>query len=419
MYPQHPSGWDVHEEYHVDHTNTASTSSSLGHIHHPQPVRATPGSFVWGTDSHPLARQADLDDYSHGATYFPAPSNTLGLFPTNPEYSAIAGSPSGPPRHLPPTPPARLEIQDFDIEGGWSFDAVGRTHYVPHGRIKEVGEGDDDLPGMAQDVDSCTFSDEQSLPPETAPPPRPVHRTFELLPLSLLDRLPLGDGSNTYIAPHPHDSPASFVFNDRPTTPETFSSPPTILTQSQEFNIIKQNLMSLMTASLDIISLHATFAALPKPVDADLALCNQVGETLHAVQKSLERRSGIPPEEWRLRSISCQRKYDYRLMSLRKTLQRLHLLSKTAPRVNQFTKIRDLLKQHQEKLSDLAAKFNATFDRLKLRHFRNLVTNVYNDIQQRVDGRREERKTARAARLGSYGYAFHREGRRPSMVKVS
>ncbi|KAJ7496596.1 hypothetical protein FB451DRAFT_1549689 [Mycena latifolia] len=439
MFPQHfpqdPSGgWDDYYSFHVDHTNTASTS--FRHIRQPQPIRAIAGSRLWGTDSRFLARQeADrtyVDEYSYGATYFPGPENTLGLFSTDPDYSAVADSPSRPPRHLQPTPPARRQIRGYDIEGGWSFDASGRTRYVPHGGIKEVDEEEEDLTAtMPQDVDplaeeSRTFFDGQPLPPETTPPPRPVHRTVELLPPSILDRLSLGDGSTAYIgalpptSPHEsHDFSGSFNFNDRSTTPATCSSP-TILTQSQELNIVEQNLVSIMTGSLDIVSLHATFAALPGPLDADLALCDQVGQALHAVEKSLKRRSQISPEEWRLRSASCQRKYDHRLMSLRKTLQRLHLLSTAAPRarVHQLTKLRNLLKHHHAKLSDLAAKFNATFDRLRSRHFSNLLGDVYNDIQRRVEGRKEERKTARAARR-PYESVFYREGRRPSLVEVA
>ncbi|KAJ6534034.1 hypothetical protein DFH09DRAFT_1284297 [Mycena vulgaris] len=414
-------GWDVDFDpsYHGDHMNTASTSSF---IHHPRPVRATTGSLVWGTDPRALARPKDTrthyDEDSYRATYFPGHKNTLGLFSADPNYSAAADSPSHTPRHFQRTPLARRQIQDYDIEGGWTHDVSGRTHYVPHGGIKEVDEDDDTMAYDPLAEESRTFLDEQPLPPETTPPPRPIPRTVELLPISLLDSLPPGDTSGAYIGAPPSSSPElfhdfSFDFNDRPTTPATPSSP-TILTQSQELNIVEQNLVSIMTGSLDIVSLHATFGALPVPLDADLALCDQLSEALNAVQKSLKRRADIPPEEWRLRSVSCQRKYDHRLMSLQKTLKRLHFLSTAAPRVNQFAKLRELLKHHHAKLSDLAAKFNATFDRLHVRHFSVLLMGVYNETQRRLDARKEERKTSRAARW-PYGSAF----RRPSLVEVS
>ncbi|KAJ7133721.1 hypothetical protein C8R43DRAFT_1022874 [Mycena crocata] len=407
--------------------NTASTSSSSGHIHQPQALRPIPGALAWGTEQHPLVRGPSYPHDSYASTYFPGPENSLGLFSMDPNYSTAEGSTSRPSRHLQPTPPTRLEIKNFEIEGGWSFDAAGRTLYVPHGGIKEVDEHNVDLPAsMAVDLphDSRTFIDEP-LPPETTPPPRPVHRPIELIPLPLLDRLPLGDGSNTYTGPLPIASPpkfddfyGSFNFHDRPTTPTTCSSP-NIMTQSQELNVIEQNLVSIVTATRDIKSLRAIFATLSGPVDAGVVLCKQVSKALHEVEASLKRRSVIPPEEWRLRSISCQRKYDYRLRSLRTTLQRLHTLSSTPPRVTQFKKIRDLLDQHRAKLSDLAAKFNATFDRLRYRHFTNLCTDVYNDVQRRIYARKEDRKAARAARTGPYGFAFHLQGRRPSIVEAS
>ncbi|KAJ7750125.1 hypothetical protein DFH07DRAFT_551528 [Mycena maculata] len=434
--PRSPPGRDIDSDsfYLVEHTmNTASTSSSFGHIHQPQPIRAVPSSLVWGTDPHTLARQEDYREEQSGATYFPGPENSLGLFSTDPKFSAVTGSPSGFP-HLQPFPPAPLEIEDYDIEGGWSFDVTGRAHYVPHGGIKEFGD-DDEHEHMhvspAEGVyplaeDSRTFLNEEPLPPETTPPPRPKQRPVELVPLHILGRLPLGDGSNTYLGPPSpsspiqyHDFSGSHDYNDHSATPRTCSSP-TILTQSQELRTIEENLVSLMTGSLDILFLHATFAAVPVPLDADLQLCDQVGDALHAVETSLKRRSEISPEEWRLRSISCQRKYDYRLLSLQKTLRRLHVLSSRPPRVSHLEKIRVLLRQHHAKLSDLAAKFNATFDRLRVRHFTHLLSDVYNDIQRGVAERKEERKTARAARWpGPYDHAFHREGRRPSIVEVS
>ncbi|KAJ7672109.1 hypothetical protein B0H17DRAFT_1141265 [Mycena rosella] len=423
-------GWDVVRDFEPSYRANNTTGSSFfagGHIHQPQPMRAIFG-FRGGKDPRVLVQQEDdrtfLDEESYDATHFPGAENSLGLFSTDPKYAAAAaGSPSRP-RHRWPTPPPRREIADYEREGGWSFDASGRTCYVPHGGIKEVDEDEDD-DMVAQDLlVEETFLREQPLPPETTPPPRPVPRTVELVPLSFLDRLPFGDGPNLYIgalppsSPQLHDFPGLFDFNDdRSTTPSTCSSP-TILTQSQELNIVEQNLLSIMTGSLDIVSLHATFAALSAPSDADLALCHQVGEALHAVQESLKRRSLVSPEEWRLRSVSCQRKYDHRLMSLRKTLQRLHVLSSAPPRVHQFTKLRDMLKHYHAKLADLAAKFNATFDRLRCRHFSILLSSVYKDVQRRTEARKEERKTARAARR-PYESVFHREGRRPSLVEVS
>ncbi|KAJ6593192.1 hypothetical protein B0H19DRAFT_13894 [Mycena capillaripes] len=414
---QGSSRWDIDFDsfYDGDHTYTVFTPSiSPGCVYQPQPVRPV-GSLLWGTDRHALARPDDSHTYhdedSYAATYFPDKKNTLGLFSTDPNYSAAAGSPR---RHLPPTPQPRLEVQDYEIEGGWSLDATGRTHYVPHGEIKEVDEEDLDI--LAED--SCTFLDEP-LPPETTPPPRPKQRPIELISLPLLDRLPLGDVEpNTRIGPPPpsfHDFSGSFEFNDDSTISTTCSSP-TTLTQSQELNIVEKIVASIMIASLDVFSLHAGFGALPKPNAADRALCDRVGKAIQAVQTSLSRHQGIPPEQWGLRSVSCQRKYHHRLLSLQRTLRRLHILSAVSPRINQVNRLRQFLEDYDAKLTDLAVKFNAMFDRLRDRQWNTVLVGMCADLQRRLDARKQERKTARAVRSGHYDHSFRR---RPSMVEVS
>ncbi|KAJ7188985.1 hypothetical protein C8R46DRAFT_1184236 [Mycena filopes] len=381
-----------------------TASLSFGHIFQPQPVRATPGSLVWGTEP---------EDTSFGATYFPGPDNSLGLFTTDPQYLATAASalPQGSP-----TPPPRLEIQGYEIEGGWTFDALGQTHYVPHGRIEDVPEDVDanDLPLIEN---SSTFFHEQ-LPATTTPPPRPQQRPIQLIPL---DRLPLGDWSNTYTrsgplppSPQYHDDDDDFFnsryeSNDRSATPSTCSSPTILLTHSQELTLVEQLLTSIRGAFADIMTLHAKFDALPESRAADL--CSTVSEALHVVQASLKRHRAVVPEQWRLRTVSCQRKYNYRLTSLKKTLHRLHTLSTASPRVTHaaIDKFCTLLTQHHAKLSDLALKFHATFDRLHDRHWNAWLSGVRTDLYCRVEARR----TARAARVAMGPY-----GRRPSLVVV-
>ncbi|KAJ7252426.1 hypothetical protein B0H12DRAFT_1323897 [Mycena haematopus] len=450
--------------YHVN--DSASTSLSFRHIFQPQPIRPIPRSLAREGDWRALASQGDdrthLDEDSFGTTYFPDPENTLGLFSTHTKYSI---TPSRHPRHLP-TPSTRRRIQDYEREGGWSFDATGRTHYVPHGGIMAVDEDEENL-DITQD--SHTFLDQQ-LPPDTTPPPRPRQRPVELIPLPLLDGLPLGspgnepnplirppspfrdfsisfrshdrlvedprifpdepsdtaspyagppidrpplgDESNTHISPPP---PRSSRLNDNCPTNHPTRSP---LTRSQEADVVDKALLSIMTASLEIVSLHARFGALPKPNAADGTLCHRVGETLHAVEESLRRHRVVPAEQWSLRNVSSRRKYDYRLTSLQRTLGRLHNLSIVSPRVNQVPRVCKLLEQHRAKLSDLATKFNRMFDRLNDRLFHSFLSGVCADYQRGVTARKEDRQAARSARLGLYEYAFHRQ-RRPSMVGMS
>ncbi|KAF8161761.1 hypothetical protein K438DRAFT_306625 [Mycena galopus ATCC 62051] len=199
---QHPN---LDPSYHID--NTASTSLSLGHILQPQPMRPIPRSLARKADWRVAPQDDDrtyLDEDSFAATCFPAPENTLGLFSTDPKYSAVAGSSGYHPRHMP-TPPTRRKIEDYEREGGWSFDAIGQTHYVPHAGIMVVDEDDKNL----AIPDSFL---EQELPPDTTPPPRPKQRPIELIPLPVLDRLPLGplgDKSKTRIGPPPRTFSAS------------------------------------------------------------------------------------------------------------------------------------------------------------------------------------------------------------------
>ncbi|KAJ7647883.1 hypothetical protein FB45DRAFT_1020094 [Roridomyces roridus] len=421
MYPRTStprSDWSANsQDFYLVEPTLLNDMSMPDHIHHPQPVRAIPG-LAWGTDQlrkHSVKR-THPDDLSGETTCFPDPENALGIFSDSPstKYRSFARPLDGIHQRLQQTPPVRpKQIQDYQVEGGWSFDAAGRAHYVPSGGVEEIGDAEEVMPPVDVLVDaSHTFFDQDQLPPGTTPPPGPIQRTIELLPLPVLDRLPLGDGSNTYLGgpPPPSVHDFSFHYDDDPTP----CSSPTLLTQSQELHIIEQNLLSIVTSSLAVGSLHAKFAAVPAPSKEDLWLCDRVSEALHAVETSLRRRSQIPAEEWSLRSTSCQRKYDRRLLSLRKTLQRLHSLS-TLARASQLDKIRALLKQHHAKLSDLAHKFNATFDRLHLRHVSTILSDLYNDIQRRVDGRKEDRKTARAAAR----VRLLREGRRPSLVDVS
>ncbi|KAJ6631365.1 hypothetical protein B0H10DRAFT_2207038 [Mycena sp. CBHHK59/15] len=392
---------------------------------------AVPGTFLWGDqtvdpyDNHTTYHD---DDDTCVANFFPSDSNALGIFSTDPKYAGFSGPTRDSRRRLQPTPPTRLEIQGYQIEGGWTYDASGGTYYVSHGGIKEVGEDDGELANETQPLDplaedSQTFFDEEPLPPDTTPPPRPIHRPIELLPLHVPERLPLHDGSNTLSSQPPPLT--SREFRSLPGCSGVVLSPslavgsPPVLTLSQELNLVEQNLLSLATGSLDVASLHNSFAALPFPLDAHLTLCDAIGEALHAVHQSLKRRSGIAAEEWRLRSDSCKRK----------TLERLRRLANSPPlRVNQFDRVLELLNQHHAKLSDLAGKFNATFDRLRIRHLHKLLTDACAEAQRRrpfpqtdtLDGilKKEERKTARSARLRRYDYALHREGRRPSLVET-
>ncbi|KAJ7198478.1 hypothetical protein GGX14DRAFT_469420 [Mycena pura] len=380
-----------------------------------------PGSIVdlCGTDgrfqalAQPHSSEQWRNAHAYNEQWHPAyEANSLGMFSVDANYhipadarAVLLDSIYASASYSEPAPPAahaRLEIQDYEREGGWSFDATGRTHYVPHGRIVQLADSEDGAGSDAIVDDSRTSLD--ALPPDAPPPPRPMQRTVELIPNAVLDRLPYVCDASPGYAPRP-PSVATPAHHDYSHSPFDF----------------EQNLASIETGCQDIVSLHAKFAALPAPNTADLALCAQIGDALHAVRRSLQRRTQILPEQWCLRSMSCQSKYDYRLMSLKRTLRRLHALSDVslcALSANQYERVRRLLEQHHAKLSDLAAKFNATFDRLRIRHFSSVLRNVYSEIQHHVEKQKqikEERRT-RTVRVAQLG---HWKGRRPSTVAVA
>ncbi|KAK7057781.1 hypothetical protein R3P38DRAFT_2843004 [Favolaschia claudopus] len=426
--------------YHAN--DSASTSATLAHIHQPQPVRPI-GSVVLGQRPRTLASrlQQQLGVVQSPAAFrgkdnFPGPENSLGLFSTDPKYYSVADSSMWHPA-LPPTPHALRRIQDLEREGGWSFDATGQTHYAPHGRIMTVDpvEENDIIPNE----ESLTYLDEP-LPPQTTPPPRPKQRTINLIPSPILDRLPLGEQTNVQANEasftHPNEPPPlpkqrtidllpfehlplgedtnNIQANGNITTHTTCHSPPT--TSPRQDNIEKV-LASIMTALLDVVSLHAKFGALPKPDDADRDLCDRVRNALCAVQESLHRHQTLPVEQCRMRSASYRHKYDRRINSLHRTLRRLHSLSSMSPRATQITRLRKLLESHDTKLSDLARKFNGMFDRLRERYLHARLTTLYADFQRRVTAIKEDRRNTRQARSGHYDHAFHRS-RHLSLIPV-
>ncbi|KAJ7072906.1 hypothetical protein C8F01DRAFT_1105664, partial [Mycena amicta] len=308
----------------------------------------------------------------------------------------------------------RLQIQDYDTEreGDWIFDAAGQTVYVPHGTITEMPDGDEDalLDGT---LARYLIADAEELPLDVPAPPRPLMRERILLPLEVVDNLPLHqDFQYRSISPNHHQLPSKSYDHDVASSLSRNTTPPSILTQSQE---LQQHLMSLSNGSVDILSLHSAsssrlflkdalfsdnrdqqFISQREPDPAALALCEQIGEALQAVRHSLERRA---VEVWCTvgQSTGCsQTRYDARLLSLKRTLQKLHNLSSVSIgtlRTHQFTRLRGLLEQHRAKFCDLAHKFNTTFDRLHSRY-------IHNEIQRKVVMMKARRRPPSGTSIG-------------------
>ncbi|KAJ7799957.1 hypothetical protein B0H14DRAFT_3491076 [Mycena olivaceomarginata] len=264
----------------------------------------------------------------------------------------------------------------------------------PMAELLTVDEGEENLDVLADD--SRTFE----LPLDVTPPPRPNQRPIELIPFSDLQPPPGLRRQYTHGPTPPNHTTFPTTTSARPAFPSltavlwvtnpiwplvlhlpdcydvssndpcnttrTTCPSPTISTLSQELESVQKALASITTASLDIVSLHARFGALPSStVAADRALCDRVGKTIHAVQEAVRRHRAVPAEQWWLRSASCRRKYDHRLMSLQRTLSRFHALCSVSPRVNRIHKLRKLLEQHEAKLAGLGCEIQCgMFDRL-------------------------------------------------------
>lgn len=94
-------------------------SNTLGVLNpHDGPIDAD----VFGYPVPPIATQADLDFYL-----------------------------SNPRQARPSATSSRLQVQDYEREGGWMVDALGRQYYQAHGKLEEISSEKDD-----NDIKSAT-----------------------------------------------------------------------------------------------------------------------------------------------------------------------------------------------------------------------------------------------------------------------
>ncbi|KAF7294063.1 hypothetical protein MKEN_01452700 [Mycena kentingensis (nom. inval.)] len=319
-----------------------------------------------------------------------SPLNTLGLFGFA-EPPALSAASSA---HISPAPPRRhtrrqLQHYDPEREGGWMFDALGGTRYVPHGRIEEVRAGTESRSGNSEESDVVLALDVEmddagyALP--LPPPPDALRRTVPLLPLEVVDNLPLpGAGADAYsawesTAPKRRRKPLALPVHDydRTTNDENTKTHTkrTSLTQTrsqEQLYVLRQHITSLGDGCRNVVSLHSKLASQENPDIAALTLCGQIDDALRAVRGSLERRGEVSSAQWKgSQSASARGRYESRLVSLKRTLQKLRTLSAVSVgslRAHQLTRLRGILEQHRAKLVDLACKFDATLDRLHIRH---------------------------------------------------
>ncbi|KAF7290059.1 hypothetical protein HMN09_01311000 [Mycena chlorophos] len=256
----------------------------------------------------------------------------------------------------------KIGTYDSKREGGWETDAFGNTVYQPYGKIDEIPDGVDAEEYLAQHGDQLRlFGEGSELDEGIPPPPPPIPRTIPLLPLDQLEVVPAS-------APLPFAQP----------DPSTCIASAVVLVKHQgRTNNSARRSQTLRLTCFRYVPYK--LALQRKPDSAALALCEQIVLALNAVRGALERR--LNPSS---RQQTTGMRHDARLLSLKRTLQKLHNLSALRfdcgtrdLRAHQLTRVRSILEQHRSKFYDLARKFNATFDRLHIRH-------MYDEMQRQA-----------------------------------
>ncbi|KAF8806616.1 hypothetical protein BYT27DRAFT_7101590 [Phlegmacium glaucopus] len=325
-----------------------------------------------------------------------APSNILGMFDNN---NVPITSTYRPPYHPQTyhydldTEPGPSHLHNYSQPGyqtnnytisAWTKDFEGQDIYVGHGKIEEVrsdvGESANHGPpsrsglGPLLALNAGNHESNELLNDELAylstPPPCPRPRN-----LPSLQPTPTGSDYMHFKAP------------SVPAKTTTSSSPAPIL--STEVHLVRNNLAMVELSLEDVQFMNTVF--LSKSVEHDLSdhidLCARIEYSLESLRRTLTHRTRIGAEEWSVRSTSWHQKHGDRLLSLKRTLQRLarlrQLIETHSLRSRQRIAIRTKLEQHEAKLADLASKYSATFDRLKLCHLHFLLTQSYDDARER------------------------------------
>lgn len=197
---------------------------------------AQPGEFVTlGSPKNALESQVpgsgranidvtDVNVEDTSASLYPPNRNTLGVI-FNSDASGDA-----PPiwESLPTSEPSaapRLQIQDYEIEGGWTQFA-GQTFYQSGGSIDDIGEHDENHTFAREQSDDLD-SETAPLPETTTPPPRPAPQLPAFLP-------PVEDTFRRTLDDSAEEPPAEFI------------------APAEEYDVTHEILMSIDAAFIDI-----------------------------------------------------------------------------------------------------------------------------------------------------------------------
>lgn len=279
----------------------------------------------------------------------------------------------------------------------WTKDFAGQDVYVGHGKIEEVASDAEEsanhdsashsrprlgpLSLNAGDHESNELLNDELSYLSTPPCPRPKK-------LPSLQPTPSGSDHMSFKA----KSVPAIITTD-------CSSPVPIPDDPVEVRLVTSSLAMVESSLEDVRFMNTLF--LSKSVEYDLSehidLCAQIEESLQSLCSTLTLRTRIGAEEWSVRSVSWHQKHRNRLLSLRRTLQRLarlrQLIEIHSFRPRQRIAICTKLEQHGAKLADLASKYSAAFGRLELRHLHFLLRQSHDEARNLHQSRRTPRES--------------------------
>lgn len=159
-----------------------------------------------------------------------------------------------------------------------------------------------------------------------------------------------------------------------------------------EIALLQDNFTLLRTVSEDLKIMVTWFFA-QRPVEAfddHVSTCGVIEDNVQLILESLTRRRRLGEEEWSVRSPGWHEKYTNRMYSLHRTLHRLldirPAIEERVLKQHQIVHVLGKLREYQDKMVDLAQKFQASFDRLRVRHIHFLLTQAYSQASQRREG---------------------------------
>ncbi|PPQ93832.1 hypothetical protein CVT25_013541 [Psilocybe cyanescens] len=365
----------------LPHPSASATSSTLQNgMAHFSPEFVTYSEFLGILDDDP----GPIANGVHPSSLLSFMAENLNPLNTY-ESDPFTVGPSRPRTHayeIFPNPTSEYET-------GWIKDVFGKDQYVGHGRIEEVDDDAEAKSNIGDDDDienprarrsdshlSLPFSNdanghaEDDIPHNASPPPRPQPKKLPSLKATATASDFQSIKAASTVAPV-----------TAPTNAAAGSS--TVLDDPTEVSLVKENIDLLSLCVEDVKFMNTYFLAQTQDLSQHIDICSRIEEFLGSLRDTLTHRVQMGAEEWNVRSSSWHQKYSKRLLSLRTTLQRLtrvRQLIETQPlRPRQIQATLTKLKQHEAKLKDLASKYTASFDRLRLRHLHFLLLQSHNE----------------------------------------